>query len=205
MKLKIISLDDMPIDLMVCRSLFDLFKKSPELKDKYLYIRGVAPKEAMSAVKKENGRVESQKAVTNRGNDETRLSFGLNEKGLKGISLQVIEDVILEIAYYANMGAYVEATGDKDISPSYQGYFLVFSTGGPLVNHRINPAMYGKNWRTTAELKEGIESSLIFVIKAPVSDGPSSFKSFDISKMIKITGDIEKDNVAFSRIASDNK
>jgi hypothetical protein len=205
MKQKIISLDDMPMDFVVCRSLYGFFKERPELKDKYVYIRGVAPNEAMLAVVKENGRVDNKKAVTNRGSDEARLSFGLNENGLKGISLQVLEDVILEIAYYANMGAYVEATGQKDISSKFQGYFLVFATNKPLDRHGINPAMYGHNWRTTAELPEGIEDSLVFVIKAPVSDGPSSFKSFDISKNVKVTGHIKEDNLAYSRIAADDK
>jgi hypothetical protein len=147
-----------------------------------------------------NGRVDSKKAVTNRGLDEARLSFGLNEKGLKGISIKVIEDVILEIAYYANMGAHVEATNEKDISSKYQGYFLVFATDEPLGNHSINPAMYGTNWRTTAELPVGIERSLAYVIKAPVSDGPSAFKSFDVYRNISITGNQERDIVNFNHL-----
>ncbi len=200
MKKKIIANRELPIDILACKSLCNLLINTPELKDKYLYIRGVAPQEAKLAISKNNGRVDSKKAVTNRGLDEARLSFGLNEKGLKGVSLKVFEDVILEIAYYANMGAHVEATKEKDISSKYQGYFLVFATDEPLVNHSINPAMYGNSWRTTAELPEGIEHSLVYVIKAPVNDGPSSFKSFDVYRNIPITGDQEKDLANFNRM-----
>ncbi|MDD4526722.1 MAG: hypothetical protein PHF25_01645 [Candidatus Margulisbacteria bacterium] len=201
MELKIISINDEALDVQICRLLYNLIARTSNLENKYLYIRGVAPSEALFAVNKQNGQVDKSKAVTNRGDDETRLSFGLNEIGQKGVSMQVLEDVILEIAYYANMGAHVEATGSKDVSSEFQGYFLVFATDEPLDRHGINPAMYGKNWRTTAELPEGIEDSLAFIIKAPISAGLSSFQAFDINQRVSITGNVDQDSLAFVGIS----
>jgi hypothetical protein len=163
--------------------------------NKFYYLRGVAPQEAREAVRGRNGRVSSEKASTRRGNDESRLAFGMNEPETSGVDPSVIDDFYIEAAFYANLGAYGEANPQlhpesaREVKPNNRGYILIYRTDSPLIIHKPN-LRYGARWRTTSELPDKIDSSLICLFPANPMENPSEFlpfKSTDYSLSGRIT------------------
>ena len=150
---------------------------------KYYYMRGVAPKEAKEAITGKNGRVSLEEAMTNRGDEEDRLAFGMNEHGIPGIKDSLVQEFLIESCFYANLGAFVEAHPHlpdalkRNVHRSFRGYLLIFGTDLPLPLHKIN-LRYGKSWRTTSELPDGIEKKLIGVVPAPPMSNPSAAEEY---------------------------
>lgn len=166
----------------------------PELGSKFIYIRGVAPQEAYDAVRGKNGRVSDEKAITNRGSDKERLAFGLNERYETGISTSLMNEFFLDLQYYANVGAFSEKYGYRDLSPEQKGCFLIFATDKNLTYHDIQ-LDYGSSWRSTSELPAGIEEKLVAVFPAAQSTGPSSVGKYARASEIVFMSPNVDDNI----------
>ena len=143
----------------------------------HFYLRGVAPHEMHEALQGRDGRLPKTE-FTNRGNE--RLAFGMNKMGHEGISDEIVDNFLIEAAYYANLGAYIEAhfhlpkEFQKNVNPDYRGYFLIFKTTEALKPHPLNEQMYGPKWETAVELPEGIERHLIGIVPASPMSNPGS-------------------------------
>jgi len=137
-----------------------------------MYLRGVSPHEAREAVLGRNGRVDDSIALTNRGYDPSRLAFGLNEPGKTGVNPDALAEVLLDAAFYANIGAHAQTHNhlsqdlQREVDPNHRGYFILFETENQLAVHDMNK-VYGNSWRTTSELTDGIEKNLVGVSPAP--------------------------------------
>jgi len=158
-------------------------------------MRGVAPNEAREAILGLDGRVSDDEALTFRGKKEPKLAFAMNEPNHSGIKSEIIDDFLIDAAFYANMGAYAESNSHlpkfqrKDISPNNRGYLLIFNTPNPLEINKSN-LIYGNTWRTTSRLPEGIEKNLLGIIPAPLMKCASrieGYNSEDYSLMGKIS------------------
>lgn len=144
-------------------------------------MRGVAPKEAREAILGKNGRVQDEVALTNRGNDISRLAFGMNEPNTPGINPKIVDEFILDASFYANLGAYAEAHPDelkRNLHPDNRGYLLVFATAEPLPIHGEN-LVYGHSWRTTSELPPWIEENLVGVAPAAPMKSASRLEDYN--------------------------
>ncbi|MFT4344080.1 MAG: hypothetical protein ACMXYE_05030 [Candidatus Woesearchaeota archaeon] len=149
----------------------------------HYYIRGTAPYEAKEAIIGKCGRVDATKTITNRGADTARLAFGMNREGKPGVDGSLVDEFLIEAAFYANAGAYAEAHPElprelkRRIDPNYRGYLCIFKTDTSLPIHTAN-LRYGSAWETTSELPEGIERKLVGITPAPPMEDASTLGEY---------------------------
>lgn len=151
-------------------------EKTEEL---FYYQRGVSPTEMIGSVNGQNTRKEAT-TLTNRGTDNNRYGFGLNERGHTGVSPSVVDDIALDLIYYANLGGGAElyktergkyplSSEDANIYGEYNtGYILTFASQSELEKSRIHWTLgYGNRWRTTSMLPAEIDNQLYGITPAP--------------------------------------